>query len=122
MLYSLVTQLLKKPQGEIYINPQGVTVDLTIDDIKKDIVLFKSMDPTGDEKAMKYQEIVNKITILEKRGRWIEDLQQLQKILKADYYKGFNIITVNNLSQFDDPVLGRKTTLMSFNTSEKSTL
>jgi hypothetical protein len=36
---------------------------------------------------MKYQEIVNKIEILERRGRWVEDLQQLQKILKADYYK-----------------------------------
>ncbi|MDD3262517.1 MAG: hypothetical protein PHR61_01615 [Candidatus Absconditabacteria bacterium] len=122
MIYSLINQLLQKPQGEVYVNTQGVTVDLTIDDIKKDIVLFKSMDPTGDEKAMKYQEIVNKITILEKRGRWVEDLQQLQKILKADYYKGFNIITVNNLSQFDDPVLGKKTTLINFNTSEKSKL
>lgn len=122
MLYSLVNQLLQKPEGEVYINPQWVTVDLTIDDIKKDIVLFKSMDPTGDEKAMKYQEIVNKITILEKRGRWVEDLQQLQKILKADYYKWFNIISVNNLAQFDDPVLWRKSSLITFNTSEKSSL
>lgn len=122
MLYSLISQLVKKPSWEVYVNPQWVTVDLTIDDIKKDIVLFKSMDPTWDEKAIKYQEIVNKISILEKRWRWVEDLQQLQKILKADYYKGFNIITVNNLSQFDDPVLGRKTTLLTFNTSEKSSL
>jgi hypothetical protein len=122
MIYSLINQLLQKPQWEVYVNTQWVTVDLTIDDIKKDIVLFKSMDPTWDEKAMKYQEIVNKITILEKRWRWVEDLQQLQKILKADYYKGFNIITVNNLSQFDDPVLGKKTTLINFNTSEKSKL
>lgn len=122
MVYSLINQLLQKPEWEVYVNTQWVTVDLTIDDIKKDIVLFKSMDPTWDEKAMKYQEIVNKITILEKRWRWVEDLQQLQKILKADYYKGFNIITVNNLSQFDDPVLGKKTTLINFNTSEKSKL
>ncbi len=122
MVYSLINQLLQKPEWEVYINPQWVTVDLTIDDIKKDIVLFKSMDPTWDEKAMKYQEIVNKIEILERRGRWVEDLQQLQKILKADYYKWFNIISVNNLSQFDDPVLWRKTMLITFNTSEKSRL
>ncbi len=122
MLYSLINQLLQKPEWEVYINPQWVTVDLTIDDIKKDIVLFKSMDPTWDEKAVKYQEIVNKITILEKKGRWVEDLQQLQKILKSDYYKWFNIITVNNLSQFDDPILGKKSTLINFNTSEKTKL
>lgn len=122
MLYSLITQLIKKPSGEVYVNSQGVTVDLTIDDIKKDIVLFKSMDPTGDEKAMKYQEIQNKLTILEQKWRWVEDIQQLQKILKADYYKWFNIITVNNLSQFDDPVLWRKSTIITFNASEKSSL
>jgi len=122
MLYSLINQLLHKPDWEVYVNPQWVTVDLTIDDIKKDIVLFKSMDPTWNEKAMKYQEIVNKIAILEQKWRWIEDLQQLQKIIKADYYKWFNIIAVNNLSQFDDPVLGKKTTLINFNTSEKSSI
>lgn len=122
MLYSLITQLIKKPSGEVYVNSQGVTVDLTIDDIKKDIVLFKSMDPTGDEKAMKYQEIQNKLTILEQKWRWVEDIQQLQKILKADYYKWFNIITVNSLAQFDDPVLWRKSTIITFNASEKSSL
>ncbi len=122
MLYSLVSQLMQKPQWEVYVNSQGVTVDLTIDDIKKDIVLFKSMDPTSDEKAIKYQEILNKVTILQSKGRRVEDLQELQKILKSDYYKWFNIITVTNLTQFDDPVLGKKTRIMTINSSEKSTL
>lgn len=122
MLYSIITQLINKQEGEVYVNSQWVTVDLTIDDIKKDIVLFKSMDPTGNEKSMKYQEILNKINILETKWRWIEDLQQLKKILKADYYEWFNIITVSELSQFDDPILGKKTSVISFNASEKASL
>jgi hypothetical protein len=122
MIYSLVNQIIARPQGEVYVNPQGVTVDLTIDDIKKDIAIFKSMDPTGEEKATKYQEIENKISILEKKGRWVEDLQQLKKVIKADYNKGFNIVTVNDLKQFDDQVLGRKSELIAFNQSEKTTL
>jgi hypothetical protein len=122
MVYSLVNQILGKPQGEVYVNQQGVTVDLTIDDIKKDIALFKSMDPTWEEKSTKYQEIENKITILEKRGRRVEDLQQLKKVLKADYNKWFNISTVNDLKQFDDQVLWRKSEIIAFNQSEKSSL
>jgi len=45
------------------------------------------MDPTGDEKSLKYQDIMNKLTTLENKGRWLEDVAQLKKILRADYYK-----------------------------------
>ncbi|HCB51898.1 TPA: hypothetical protein DEP21_05040 [Patescibacteria group bacterium] len=65
MLWSLLSQLFKAENKEVYVNSQGVTVDLTIEDIKKDIVLFKSMDSAGDEKGMKYQEILNKLNVLE---------------------------------------------------------
>ena len=46
----------------------------------------------------------------------------LHKLLKADYYRGFNIIPVNNLADLDDPVAGKKTGLLTFNTSEKDKL
>ena len=122
MVYSLIAQLSSQGTKEIYTDSQGVTVDLTIEDIKKDIVLFKSMDSAGDEKGIKYQEILNKLTLLEKKGRRTEDIAQLKKILKADYYKGFNIITVNNLTQFDDPIAGKQTTLLTFNSTEQTKL
>lgn len=122
MLYSLLAQIFHKPVKEVYVNSQWVTVDLTIDDIKKDMAIFKTMDPTADEKSMKYKEILWKLNVLEQKWRWIEDIQQLKKILKTDYYKGFNIIPVSSLSDFDDTVAGKKTWLLTFNTAEKSKL
>ena len=119
MLYSLLSQLFHKPAKEVYVNSQWVTVDLTIDDIKKDIAIFKTMDPMWDEKSMKYKEILGKLNVLEQKGRRVEDIQQLKKLLKADYYRGFNIIPVNNLADLDDPVAGKKTGVLTFNTSEK---
>jgi hypothetical protein len=50
MFYNLLAQIFSTKNQEVYVNSDGVTVDLTIDDIKKDIALFKSMDPTGNEK------------------------------------------------------------------------
>jgi hypothetical protein len=69
---------------------------------------------------VKYQEILSKLDTLQKKGRRLDDLTQLKKILKADYYKGFNIITINDLKQFDDNLAGRKTTIFSFNAAEKA--
>ncbi len=71
----------------VYITPEGISVDLTIDDIKKDIMMFQSMDPTGDEKSLQYQDIMNKLATLETKGRRLEDVAQLKTILKSDYYK-----------------------------------
>lgn len=122
MLVSLLSQIFSKPNKEVYVNSQWVTVDLTIDDIKKDMAIFKTMDPTWDEKSMKYKEILGKLNVLEQKGRRIEDINQLKKILKADYYKGFNIIPVSSLADFDDVAAGKRTGLLTFNQSEKDKL
>jgi len=87
MLYSLLSEIISTNKDTVYVTPEGVSVEVTVDDIKKDIFLFQSMDPTGDEKSLKYQEIMTKLTTLESKGRWLEDVAQLQKILRADYYK-----------------------------------
>jgi hypothetical protein len=84
------------------------------------MAIFKTLDPTGDEKGMKYKEILGKLNVLEQKGRRTEDIQQLKKLLKADYYKGFNIIPVSNLADLDDPIAGKKTGILTFNDSEKS--
>ena len=49
LLYSVLTQLLKQNTSSFTTSSGGV-VDITIDDIKKDIYLFKTMDPTSDQK------------------------------------------------------------------------
>jgi hypothetical protein len=40
---------------------------LTLDDIKKDIFAFKTLDPTSDEKSEKYNEILSKISAIESK-------------------------------------------------------
>jgi hypothetical protein len=49
LLYSVLTQLVKQ-KGSTFTTQSGTVVDVTIDDIKKDIYLFKAMDPTSDQK------------------------------------------------------------------------
>lgn len=122
MLYSLLSEIISTNNDTVYVTPEWISIDITVDDIKKDIFLFQSMDPAGDEKSLKYQDIMNKLTTLETKWRRLEDVVQLKKILRADYYKWFNIISINNLAQFDDIATGRKTKIISFNTTETQKL
>ncbi|MFA7718066.1 MAG: hypothetical protein WC875_05105, partial [Candidatus Absconditabacterales bacterium] len=90
MLINLVSQVLKSNSNTV-VTSDGVTVGVTIDDIKKDLFLFQSMDPTSEEKSMKYHDILEKLNVLESKGRRPEDVAQLKKVLESEYYKGFNI-------------------------------
>jgi len=77
-------------------------VDVTIDDIKQDIQVFLSMDPTSDAKGQKYHETMQKLQKLEERGRWLDDVTQLKAIIQKNYYQGFNIIYINTFDTFND--------------------
>jgi hypothetical protein len=101
------------------VTSDGVTVDLTIDDIKKDLLVFEGMDPTSEEKSMKYKDLTEKLNVLESRGRWLEDVAALKKVLQSEYYKGFNISYISSLTKFDDLSLGKKSRILTFNDSEK---
>lgn len=52
----------------------------------------------------------------------MEDVAQLKKVLQSEYYKGFNISYISSLTKFDDPANGRKSTILTLNASEKSSL
>ena len=121
MLINLLSQILRS-HSDTFVTSDGVTVDLTIEDIKKDLFMFQGMDPTSDEKSIKYNEILSKLDTLESKGRWLEDVAQFRKTLQSEYYKGFNIIYVSNLSKFDDTNLGTKTQILTFNSSEQTQL
>ncbi|NOZ44288.1 MAG: hypothetical protein GXP45_04060 [bacterium] len=84
--------------------------------------MFQSLDPTSDEKAVKYHEILQKLDMLESKGRRLEDVAQLRTILQADYHKGFNIIYINKLNQFDDAATNINSEIMSFNSIEQEKL
>ncbi|MFA6256428.1 MAG: hypothetical protein WC606_04555 [Candidatus Absconditabacterales bacterium] len=121
MVINLLSQVLKS-NADTFVTSDGVTVDLTIEDIKKDLFVFQGMDPTSEEKSIKYNEILSKLDVLQSKGRWLEDVAQFRKLLQSEYYKGFNIVYVSSLTKFDDATLGNKTKILSFNPSEISQL
>lgn len=117
MVINLLSQVLKS-NTDTFVTSDGVTVDLTIEDIKKDLFMFQGMDPTSEEKSLKYNEILSKLDTLQSKGRRLEDVAQFRKLLQSEYYKGFNIVYVSSLTKFDDATLGTKTKILSFNASE----
>ncbi len=119
MLYNVLWQLLNTSNQSVFTTASGTVVDITIEDIKKDIYMFQQMDPTSDQKWVKYNEIVEKLTILEEKWRWLEDVESLRWIIQNDYYKWFNIIRLESLSQLDDPATWIKTRHLSLNNTEK---
>jgi len=122
MLYHVFSQILQDTDKDTYTTASGVTVDITIEDIKKEIYKFKWMDPTSEEKWNTYNDILGKLEVLESKERWIEDVAQLKKILQTDYHKWFNVIHISDLQQLDDPTTNTKTSLMAFNDMEKDRL
>lgn len=121
MVINLLSQVLKS-NTDTFVTSDGVTVDLTIEDIKKDLFMFQGMDPTSEDKSIKYNEILSKLDVLQSKWRRLEDVTQFRKLLQSEYYKWFNIVYVSSLTKFDDPTLGKKTKILSFNASEASQL
>jgi len=121
--FSILAQLRSAKKNQItFQTSTGATVLLTIDDIKRDIASFKELDPSSDEKSLKYSEILQKLSLIEQEGIWQEDTAALKKILNQDYEKGFMVRTISDLAQFDDEKTGRKTAILTFNASEKNKL
>ena len=98
-------QSFEKANEATFVNEEwGVVINVTIEDIQKDIALFKKIDPSSDQKIMKYNEIIEKLDLLESNNRWTYDVNELRKILETEYYKGFNIILANQETFFSDPM------------------
>lgn len=122
LLYHVLSQVLTKTNTDVFVTSSWVEVDVTIEDIKKDIYLFQSLDPTSDEKWVKYHEIMQELDMLESKWRRLEDVAQLRTILQSDYHKWFNIIYINAMTQFDDAASNINSQILSFNNVEKDKL
>lgn len=122
LLYNVVANLLETQKTDVILTDQWVLVDVTIDDIKREIQLFQSMDPTSDEKSQTYYSIMQKLDGLEERWRWIEDVNQLRTIVQADYNRWFNIIYVSDMITFDDPSSDYRSKIFTFNNAETNAL
>lgn len=82
---------------------------------------FRNLDSSSNEKGNKYKEILQKLTLLEEKGLWQQDVLTLKNMLNKDYEKGFMIETITSLSQFDTDNT-KKTRIFSFNSAEKTKL
>lgn len=123
LVYTVSSQLgLVNTQSVSYVTQEGKTIDLTVNDIRKDIYAFQTLDPSSNEKSVRYGEIISKLATLERNGKRLEDVQALRKLLDDAYNQGFHIISVSSLKDFDDPINGTTTRTLTFNNSEKSTL
>ena len=120
--YAVLSQLRGGTQSVTYTTATGGTASLTLDQIKADIFAFQTLDPNSDEKSVKYNEILQKLGLLEQKGMWAEDVKNLRESLNASYEQGFNVMTIKSLSQFDDEQTGRKTWLLTFSETEKAKL
>lgn len=97
LLYGLISNFIKNNTTNT-INPDGtITANLSIEDMKKEIVQFQKLDPSSEEKVTKYNALKAQLDALEKQGKWASDVAQLKTILNTEYYRGFNIVLVDNL-------------------------
>lgn len=103
-----------KNQSTASINADGTTTArLSIEDIKKEIFAFQKLDPTSDEKSVKYKTLLEELNRLQAEGKWANDVQELKKILNTEYLQGFNIIMLDNVAD---------QTVYQFSSLEASTL
>lgn len=65
LLYGLVANFIRNNTTNT-INPDGtVTANLSIEDIKKEIVNFQKLDPSSEEKLTKYNALKAQLDALE---------------------------------------------------------
>lgn len=122
MLYAVLSQILKTWEDNSFVTESGTIIDITIDDIKKDIYAFQQMDASSDEKWIKYNEIVEKLTLLEQKWKWVEDVENLKWIVQDNYYAWFNIDRIQDMTAFDDLATWIKSRILTFNNTEKTKL
>lgn len=82
----------------------GSPVAITITSIQKEIADFQNMPVTSDQKSVVYENIIDKLDVLDDNNKRANDVSELRKILETQYYQWFNILLVNNSSFFKDPI------------------
>lgn len=101
LVYSIISNYHAQYSDKV-VSTQSGEVNITLDSIKKDIALFQRLEASSPTKITTYNDIKNKIELLEQSNQSPLDIQDLKKVLQEEYYKGFRINTVN---QFDNKIL-----------------
>lgn len=115
----MLSQFRGTKAGVEYQTGTGGVAYLTLDEINADIFAFNILDPSTDEKSQKYSEILQKLQILESKGKWPEDVKKLRENLNAAYERGFNVIAIKDMAQFDDNQNAIRSKVLAFTDMEK---
>ena len=99
LLTWIIDSFLKSVQQSYVLEEGGVVMNLSIEDIQKDIATFKRIEPTSEQKIKKYNEIVAKLDLLESKNKWTVDVKKLKSILEKDYLEWFNIESILDITQ-----------------------
>lgn len=99
LLTWIVESFISSTSQRYATNANGVTLEISIEDIQKDISTFKRIDPSSEQKIKKYNEIVAQLDLLEKNNKWTVDVKKLRGILEKDYLEWFNIESILDLDQ-----------------------
>ncbi len=101
-IYSVINGALNRSTDNPTITTDNRVEVVTIDDIKKEISNFEKLDMAdSDKKGEIYKEINDKLEFLKSKGKRIDDVLTLQKILQNKYYEWFNIISITTLNDID---------------------
>jgi len=87
LIYSIVSNYRAQYANNVITTTSGKEVDITLDSIKKDIALFQRLEATSPTKITTYNDIKNKIDLLEQSKQSPLDIQNLKKVLQEEYYK-----------------------------------
>lgn len=115
MLTRIVESFVSNIQQRYVTDDGGVVMNISIEDIQKDIATFKRIDASSEQKIKKYNEIVAQLDLLEKNNKRTVDVAKLRRILEKDYLEGFNIESVLDLEE-------STTAVYAFTQQEKNSL
>jgi hypothetical protein len=99
VLWSIIHWFIKNYSSASINVDWSTTAQLSIEDIKKEIFVFQKLDPTSDEKSTKYNVLIKELNRIQLEWKRANDVQQLKKILNAEYLQWFNIITLDDLTE-----------------------
>ena len=82
LVYSIISNYRAQYANNVVTTESGKKVDITLDSIKKDIALFQRLEASSPTKITSYNDIKNKISLLEKTGQSPLDIFMRTRLLK----------------------------------------
>lgn len=78
---------LASQKTPLMISSDGVSREVTVEGIQKDLAHFQRMDPTSDQKSYMYKRLTEQLDFLESEGLWPDDTRELRKLVEKSYKK-----------------------------------